>query len=93
MARNKLYDWKEGNFKAKINPKANDFDYLRIQNCCTSCGQYIGHLPGYWFIETDCCPDCRGAGEESWRKEVMRLNDDSAEDRKECSKEMKKYGL
>ncbi len=53
-----VLDWRLWRAEVKVNPE--DGDYLRIQQCCVGCGQYIGHLPGFWFLEdSDMCPDCR----------------------------------
>ena len=67
-------DW-EPRFFADINENEEDSDYLRIQQCCTSCGAYMGDLPGYYWIEdSDDCPICRAYNnEEKWSEEVRRI--------------------
>lgn len=45
-------------FYAEIDPHQEDADYLRDQECCAVCGAYIGDLPGYYYIESDVCPNC-----------------------------------
>lgn len=61
-------------FFVDIDDNAQDSDYLRVQQCCTACGAYIGDLDGYFYIEdNDVCPNCRTANkEESWSDEVTR---------------------
>lgn len=61
---------------ADIKPEAEDGDYLREQQCCTSCGGYIGNLPGAFYIEdSDSCPTCRKSetNTEKWSDEVKRI--------------------
>jgi len=62
-------------FFVDIDENAEDGDYLRKQDCCTSCGAYIGDLPGYYWIEdSDACPICRASNnEEKWSDEVHRI--------------------
>lgn len=65
----------EPEFYADIDDNAEDGDYLREQQCCTSCGAHIGYLSGYYWIEdSDSCPKCRAdAKEEKWSDEVKRI--------------------
>lgn len=65
----------EPEFYADIDENAEDGDYLREQQCCTSCGAHTGYLPGYYWIEdNDFCPKCRAdASEEKWSDEVKRI--------------------
>lgn len=65
----------EPKFFADIDENAEDGDYLREQQCCTSCGAYTGDLPGYYWIEdSDDCPICRASNqEEKWSEEVRRV--------------------
>ena len=62
-------------FFADIDESEEDSDYLRKQQCCTSCGGYTGDLPGYYWIEdSDDCPICRASNnEEKWSEEVRRI--------------------
>jgi hypothetical protein len=62
-------------FFAVIDENAEDSDYLREQQCCTSCGGYTGDLPGYYWIEdSDYCPICRASNnKEKWSDEVRRI--------------------
>ena len=62
-------------FFADIDENAEDGDYLREQQCCTSCGAYTGDLPGYYWIEdSDDCPICRASNnEEKWSEEVRSV--------------------
>jgi len=65
----------EPKFFADIDESEEDSDYLRKQQCCTSCGGYTGDLPGYYWIEdSDDCPICRASNnEEKWSDEVKRI--------------------
>ena len=65
----------EPEFYADIDESEEDSDYLREQECCTSCGAYTGDLPGYYWIEdSDDCPICRASNnEEKWSDEVRRI--------------------
>lgn len=62
-------------FYADIDPNEESGDYLRKQQCCTSCGAFTGYLPGYYWIEdSDSCPICRAENdEEKWSDEVKRI--------------------
>ncbi len=75
----------EPDWYADIDPNATDSDYIRKQECCTSCGGYIGELPGYYFIEDEICPKCRsespGYYKELWSVEVRRLMTEYEQDK------------
>lgn len=65
----------EPDFFAEIDDSENDADYLREQQCCSCCGAYIGNLPGYFYIESDICPNCAQDRGESWSEELERMRD------------------
>ena len=98
----KFKTWKISRAKQELDPNQTDSDYLRVNGSCTGCGEHIGHLPGYSYIE-DCdeCPDCRKGqkGVESWRQELTRIlnrevkNGMPKEDKKEILDELKQFGL
>ena len=51
-------------------------DDLAKLGCCTICGVYIENLPGYYYIESGLCPNCRlhnPIDNESWSEEAMRV--------------------
>lgn len=61
-------------FTTEIIESEEDGDYLRRQQCCTSCGAYTADLPGYYWIEDDNCPLCRESNSlEKWSDELKRV--------------------
>lgn len=83
MSENK---W-EPDWYAEIDEDAEDSDYLRKQDCCAVCGAHIGYLPGYYYIESDVCPNCVADREgETWSEELIRLTDKYGLDKEEIDK-------
>lgn len=62
-------------FYAEIDENAEDSDYLRKQGCCSVCGAYIADLPGYYWIESDDCPNCACDRTEKWSEELKRVKE------------------
>ena len=46
-----------------------------ILGCCSVCGAYIADLPGYYWIESDDCPNCACDRTEKWSEELKRVKE------------------
>ena len=93
--KEKKHQW-EPSWYADIDENAEDSDYLREQGCCSVCGAYIADLPGYYWIESDYCPNCDCDRTEKWSEELKRVKeyyDIPAENIDEEIKEAEEMGI
>jgi predicted amidophosphoribosyltransferase len=92
--KEKKYQW-EPSWYADIDYSAEDTDYLREQDCCSGCGAFIGDLPGYYYTESDFCPNCACDRGETWSEELERLTAvcNYGDLTEEAIKEAKEMGL
>ena len=72
--KEKKYQW-EPSWYADIDYSAEDTDYLREQGYCSVCGAYMADLPGYYWTESDYCPNCTCDRTEKWSEELKRVKE------------------